>query len=189
MSIEDKLNNIDTDEFVAAMIEELKEYGVRFHDHPVDEKDVDPEVKRMIDNAFLFDTSYISRKGDDDTYQMDGIYNARITHTKLGFEDHGCLTFILTLEGGGWGVAYGNYCLGHRCDKPGESKNMDGYGAIIQLLNTLEVDNWEDLKGMYVRASFEHSTIKSIGHLIKDKWFDYKEYYQTVEAIEANGAE
>ena len=23
---------------------------------------------------------------------MDGIYNAKITYTKLGFEDHGCLT-------------------------------------------------------------------------------------------------
>lgn len=120
---------------------------------------------------------------------MDGIFNARITHTKLGFEDHGCLTFILTIEGGGWGVNYGTYCLGHRCDKPGESKNMDGYGALIQLLNTLEVDNWEDLKGTYVRASFEHNTMKSIGHLIKDKWFDYEEYYQMVETIAANGAE
>ena len=120
---------------------------------------------------------------------MDGIFNAQILSTKLGFEDHGCFTFILTLVGDGWGVNYGNYCLGHRCDRPGESKNLDGYGAIIQLLNTLEVEDWEDLRDTAVRVLFEKSTIKSIGHLIKDKWFDYKEYYQTVEAIEVNGAE
>lgn len=60
MSITDKLNNIDTDEFVAAMIETLKERGVEFYDHPVDEKEVDPEIKRLINNALLFDESYLS---------------------------------------------------------------------------------------------------------------------------------
>ena len=113
---------------------------------------------------------------------MDGIYNAKITYTKLGFEDHGCLTFVLTLDGGGWGVNYGNYCLGHRCDKPGESKALDGYGAIIWLLNTLEVDNWEDPKGTYVRVEFKDNKIKCIGHLIKGQWFDYEKYVETVKA-------
>ena len=61
--------------------------------------------------------------------------------------------------------------------------------ATERLFNTLEDDNWEDLKGTYVRASFEHNTMKSIGHLIKDKWFDYEEYYQMVEAIAASRAE
>ena len=54
MSITDKLTNIDTDEFVAAMIETLKERGVEFYDRPVDEKDVDPEIKRIMDSAFSF---------------------------------------------------------------------------------------------------------------------------------------
>ena len=120
---------------------------------------------------------------------MDGIYNAEITYTKLGFEDHCCLTFVLTLEGEGWGVNYGNYCLGHRYDKPGESKALDGYGVIIQLLNTLGVDNWEDLKGTYVRAEFKDSMIKRIGHLIKGQWFDYEKYVETVKARNAEGAE
>lgn len=114
--------------------------------------------------------------------QLDGIYNAKITYTKLGFEDHGSLTFVLTLDGGGWGVNYGNYCLGHRCDKPGESKVLDGYGAIIWLLNTLEVNNWEDLKGTYVRVEFKDNKIKCIGHLIKGQWFDYEKYVETVKA-------
>lgn len=102
---------------------------------------------------------------------MDGIYNAKITYTKLGFEDHGCLIFVLTLEGGGWGVNYGNYC----------------HGAIIQLLNTLEVDNWEDLKGTYVRAEFKDSMIKRIGHLIKDQWFDYEKYVEAVKTKNTEG--
>jgi len=122
-------------------------------------------------------------------YSMDGIYNAKIINTKLGFEDHGCLTFVLTLDGGGWGVNYGNYCLGHRCNKPGESKNLDGYGAIIQLLNTLGVDSWEDLKGAYVRAEFKNSTIKCIGHLINEQWFDYERYVETVKERNAEKVE
>ena len=45
-----------------------------------------------------------------------------------------------------------------------------------------EVDNWEDLKGTYVRAEFKDSMIKRIGHLIKDQWFDYEKYVETVKA-------
>ena len=42
-----------------------------------------------------------------------GIENALITNVDLSMADHGCLTLAMTLEGGGWGVVYGGYCLGN----------------------------------------------------------------------------
>ena len=41
------------------------------------------------------------------------IENALITNVDLSMADHGCLTLAMTLEGGGWGVVYGGYCLGN----------------------------------------------------------------------------
>ena len=40
------------------------------------------------------------------------IENALIKNVDLSMADHGCLTLAMTLEGGGWGVVYGGYCLG-----------------------------------------------------------------------------
>lgn len=39
--------------------------------------------------------------------------NAEITNVSLNFKDHGVLTLDLTLSGGGWGVVFGGYVLGH----------------------------------------------------------------------------
>ena len=109
------------------------------------------------------------------------ILNGKITHTKLG-EDHGCLTVFITIEGSGWGVSVGGYCLDHWFNKPGEYHSSDGYGAIIELMKTLSVESWEDLVGQYCRVKSDgwSSTITTIGHLMEDKWFDWKEYFKQV---------
>ena len=105
--------------------------------------------------------------------------NAKITETKLG-EDHGCLTAYIYIEGGG----IGGYCLDHWCSEVGHYGSFDGYGDIIELMKTLEVDKWEDLKGKYVRVHVdEHNKIDRIGHLMKDKWFSFKEYVEKVKEI------
>lgn len=110
------------------------------------------------------------------------ILNAKITSTKLG-EEHGCLTADLFLEGRGWGCAFGGYCLDHWFAKIGEHTAEDGYGAIIELMKTLEVYSWEELKGQFVRVEIEGwgGNIVRIGHLIKDQWFSFKEYFKTVK--------
>lgn len=109
--------------------------------------------------------------------------NAKITGTKLG-EDHGCLTAYIYVEGAGWGGGMGGYCLDHWCSEVGHYGSSDGYGAIIELMKTIEVDKWEDLKGKYVRVHVdEHNTIDRIGHLMKDKWFSFKEYIEKVKEI------
>lgn len=113
------------------------------------------------------------------------ILNAQITETKLG-EDHGCLTADLVVEGNNWGCRYGGYCLDHWCANIGEHYSSDGYGAIIELMKTLEVDSWEELKGKYVRVEIEGwgGKIVKVGHLFKDQWFSFKDYFEKVHGYE-----
>lgn len=107
------------------------------------------------------------------------IRNAMITDTKLG-EEHGCLTAQVFVEGDGWGCAFGGYSLDHWDRKPGSYSSADGYGAIVELMKTLDVDRWEDLKGKCVRVHFEGNQIVEIGHLLKKQWFSFKEYFRAV---------
>lgn len=109
------------------------------------------------------------------------ILNGQIASTKLG-EEHGCLTAEIFLEGSGWGVSFGGYCLDHWFSDVGEYGSSDGYGAIIELMKTLEVNSWEQLKGEYVRVEFEGwgGKVLRIGHLMKDKWFSWDKYFAEV---------
>lgn len=110
------------------------------------------------------------------------ILNAKITSTKLG-EEHDCLTADLFVEGEGWACAFGGYCLDHWFAEVGEHSSSDGYGAIIELMKTLEVESWEELKGKYVRVEIEKcgGKIVKIGHLMKNKWFSFKDYFEQVK--------
>ena len=117
---------------------------------------------------------------------MNKIENAKITSTKLG-EEHGCLTADIILEGNGWGCAFGGFCLDHWYAETGEHGSTDGYGAIIELMKTLEVESWEALNGKYVRVESEDwgGKILRIGHLMKDRWFSFKDYFEQVKEINA----
>lgn len=110
------------------------------------------------------------------------IENAQITGTKLG-EEHGCLTAEIFLEGDHWSCAFGGYCLDHWFAGTGEHHSSDGYGAIIELMKTLEVESWEELKGQYVRVESEGwgGRIIRVGHLLKDQWFSFDEYFAKVK--------
>lgn len=110
------------------------------------------------------------------------ILNGKITYTKLG-QEHGCLTADLCVEGDGWGCMFGGYSLDHWCASIGEYSSQDGYGAIIELMKTLEVESWEELKGQFVRVEVEGwgGKIIKIGHFMKDKWFSFKEYFNAVK--------
>ncbi len=107
------------------------------------------------------------------------ILNGQIVSTKLG-EDHGCLTIYIVLEGDGWGCSTGGYCLDHWFAKTGEHHSSDGYGAVIEIMKTLGAESWEELKDKYVRAEFKDGNIVKIGHLTKNKWFSWDEYFEEV---------
>ena len=108
------------------------------------------------------------------------ISNAKITNVSLTMADHGCLTFYLTLEIPNGGCNYGGYCIGHGYLG---AKEFDGYEkglvAMMQIMNVVGVERWEDLRGKYVR--FEDngwgSKIDVIGNIIEEKWFSLKEFF------------
>lgn len=117
---------------------------------------------------------------------MKTIENAKITSTALGREDHGIFTSMIYLEGGGWGVGFGGYSL-DEYDKTTKTRvfTAEGGEAINQILETLEVSNWEDLPGKYVRCKFDDlRQCVAIGHLLKDQWFSFKEFFKEYRADE-----
>lgn len=105
------------------------------------------------------------------------IMNGRITGTRLG-EEHGCLTADLTIEGDGWGCGFGGYVLAHWF---GTHKPTCGAGAVAELLRTLDLEKWEQLRGTYVRVKCDGGwggKITAIGHIYKDQWFSFKEFFE-----------
>lgn len=108
------------------------------------------------------------------------IQNAKITSVSLNMEDYGCLTLAMALEGGGWGVVYGGYCLGKGYlgaeEFEGSAKGME---AIMRIMNTVGVSDLLKMKDKYIRVATKGlgSTVKIIGNIINDIWFDYEAFF------------
>lgn len=111
------------------------------------------------------------------------LMNAKITHASLSMENHGCLTFWLTLEGNGWGCGYGGYCIGHGylgADKF-SAESGSGLVAMMKIMNVVGVSRWEDLEGKLIRVEIDEycgSKITTIMNIIEDKWFDIDEFFK-----------
>lgn len=113
------------------------------------------------------------------------ILNAQITNVSLTMEDHGCLTFWLTLEGDGWGCGFGGYCIGKGYLGASEftAERGDGLEAMMHIMDVVGVSKWEDLQGKYLRVKPQLSenswggNVTTIGNLIKDKWFNIADFF------------
>lgn len=72
--------------------------------------------------------------------------NAIIESTMLGIEGHGIMTCFLNLNYGCSAQGFGGYSLG----------GAKGVEFLRKILETLEVETWEELKGVHcrVKASF-----------------------------------
>lgn len=111
------------------------------------------------------------------------IENALITNVSLTMEDHGCLTFWLTLEGDGWGCGVGGYCIGKGYLGASEFtvERGDGLEAMMRIMDVVGVSKWEDLKGKYLRVQFAGcgwgDRVSIIGNLLKDKWFNIADFF------------
>ena len=111
------------------------------------------------------------------------IENALITNVDLSMADHGCLTLAMTLQGGGWGVTYGGYCLGKGylgADDDFFDGSASGMEYIMRIMDTVGVEKFQDLNGKYVRVATKGwgSSVKIIGNILKDQWF-YAETFFT----------
>lgn len=111
------------------------------------------------------------------------LLNAKITNVSLNMKNHGCVTLDICLDGHGWGVVYGGYCLGK--GYLGAEDNFfkgsaQGMEAIIRIMDTIGVDDLDDMMGKYVRVASKGlgSSIKIIGNIIEDKWFDYESFFE-----------
>lgn len=112
------------------------------------------------------------------------IENARITKADISMEDHGCITMSLALSGGGFGVVYGGYCLGHGylgAKEFDSSPNAMEY--IGRIMDTVGVTRFSALEGKYVRIASKSrgETLKIIGNIIDDKWFDAESFFLDLE--------
>lgn len=111
------------------------------------------------------------------------IENALIKNVDLSMADHGCLTLAMTLEGAGWGVCYGGYCLGKGylgADDDFFDGSAAGMEYLIRIMNTVGVERFQDLRGKYVRVALQgwSGPVKIIGNVISDQWFDAETFFE-----------
>lgn len=85
--------------------------------------------------------------------------NGVIAETQLGIEDHGILVAMVAIRFEGTEQGYVVTLGAENC-----------YIALRSILVALEVNSWEDLKGVAVRAQREKGLITRIGHIYKDQW-------------------
>jgi hypothetical protein len=100
--------------------------------------------------------------------------NAKITSTMLGLEGHGIMTFFLYLDYEGSVQGAGGYSL--ISSDIHKDKNAFGIAIIKEILKVVGVDKWEDLKGEYVRVKASSNEVSAIGHILENKWLNFKEF-------------
>ena len=114
------------------------------------------------------------------------IQNVQITDVSLNMKNYGCLTLEIGLEGEGWSCYYGGYCLGKGYVGASDDSfrgSAKGLESIMRIMDTVGVSDLSDMKSKYVRAVSDGwgSTIKIIGNITKDKWFDYGSFFEEMQ--------
>lgn len=115
--------------------------------------------------------------------------NAKITDISLTMGDHGCFTSRLELLGDGWGVVYGGQCLGHGYLGSKKFKgSAEGLEYLMRVMDVVGVESWSDLKNRYVRVATKGwgDSVKIIGNLIDDKWFDSDSFFADAAETDIN---
>jgi hypothetical protein len=83
--------------------------------------------------------------------------------------DNNKLLLILSINGDGWSVEYGQYDL--------NDDLFMGTQSLVDLLLTLDINNLYDIKGKNVRIAAKiEETVTIIGNIMYDKWFNYMNY-------------
>ncbi len=111
------------------------------------------------------------------------IKNALITSVDLTTRDHAAASFDLALDAGEWQVVYGGYKLataGTYMEQEEIEASKKGFEAILNIMWVLESDSLKELKGKYVRVATKGwgDRVRIIGHITKDRWFDYGTFFE-----------
>ena len=103
--------------------------------------------------------------------------NAVIESVSLSKADHGVLSMWLMLDYDGSGQGFGGYSL-YLPKSFKHSNNQWNYAGhfIFRCLEIAGVDEIHQLEGKSIRVRLDspYGSIISIGHIIKDDWFDPK---------------
>ncbi len=112
---------------------------------------------------------------------MSEIINAKIRYVSISMADHGVLTFNLGLDLGASFCCFGGYVIGHGYLDAKEFDATDkGLTAMMKIMDVVGVEKWEDLEGKYCRVKSDGwgSSIKIIGNIMDDKWFNIEEHFK-----------
>lgn len=114
------------------------------------------------------------------------IENVEIESVDLSMADHGCLCLEMVLKGYGWGCVYGGYALGYGylgCEDDFFDGSAQGMESIIRIMEVTGCERFNDMSGKIIRVATKGwgSSVKIIGNIIKDKWFDAETFYKSEE--------
>ena len=121
------------------------------------------------------------------------IFNARITDTRLGYDDLNNLTLCLYTESEYGMCGFGGCTFGcHKDDHSIDDMSHVGKTSyinfewtselIMKILDTVGADKWEDIKGKLIRIRTNGKTgcaggIEAIGNILENKWFSIQDFY------------
>jgi hypothetical protein len=134
---------------------------------------------------------YTAQTLTDEGYTIE---NAQITNVSLSTTNYCCLSLDLTLKAAGWDVVYGGYCLGKIYPDSYEKDSYEGSAigmeAIMRIMDVVGVSRLEDMKGKYIRVATKGwgSTVKIIGNIINNRWFDYDSFFKDKESASVQDA-
>ena len=101
------------------------------------------------------------------------IKNAVIESVSIDTGDRGLLTAWLYLSYGAGGQGFGGYALYLPKDYAHHTNKGDFAGHFIfRCMQIAGVERWEDVKGKTIRVKSTNSRVESIGHIVKDDWFN-----------------
>ena len=125
----------------------------------------------------LYESERLEAKG----YKIE---NAKITSVDLSMADHGCLVLSLVIEGNGWGVCFGGHVIGKGYLGASEFEGYErGTEYIMRIMDTVGVEKFNSMKGKHIRVATKGwgESVKIIGNIIDDKWFNVEEFFKNEE--------
>jgi len=97
--------------------------------------------------------------------------NAIIKSARITTEDHGLLTVWIDLDYGGVLQGFGGFSL--YLPKSFTHHKIESAAGhfIFRVMEIAGVGKWDALPGKAIRVKTDHTSIREIGHIIKEDWF------------------